>query len=240
MIVINCVSYVGPITNSSSEIFVCDTEKSLAMVEDILKDLIATHNKHSPGIAVSFESCFKPLEISKWGFDFWKVPETIRDLYEDLNLEETISSYTYPFGGKPLQSYKSNYEHYDEPYSDETKQRILKKNELQMLLFLEFIKQNEITCLDEVQTLIEKVQAQALLNEDRTYKFKWEIGLHCFQEEMSPLLLEAWDFFYFIESWNIKVDKGNVLIRSLEDNSVPYELFGAINSFLNGEGYHLG
>lgn len=109
-----------------------------------------------------------------------------------------------------------------------------------MLLFSEFLKQNEIPCLDEAQLLIEKAQSQALLNEDRTYKFKWDIALRQFQKEMSPLLSEAWGFFSFIEDWNIRVNKGNVLIRSLEDNSIPYELFGAINGLFDGENYHLG
>lgn len=96
---INCVSYVGPITNSSSEIFVCDTEKSIVLIEDILRDLIATYNKCYPDRSVSFEECFKPLEISKWGFDFWKVPQTVRDVYEELNPVKAGSNYSTPFGG---------------------------------------------------------------------------------------------------------------------------------------------
>ncbi len=32
------------ITNSSTELFVCDTDKSLKVIEEILRDLIETHN----------------------------------------------------------------------------------------------------------------------------------------------------------------------------------------------------
>jgi len=61
-------SFVDLITNSSSELFICETKKSVDAVKKILKTLLKEH----PGI--SFSSAFNEPEVSKWSFDITKFP----------------------------------------------------------------------------------------------------------------------------------------------------------------------
>ena len=67
-------SFIDVITNSSTELFVCNTDKSLKMVEEILKDILKTHNEEvkkgyidgHDGRALKFDDCFlKPYIYTK-------------------------------------------------------------------------------------------------------------------------------------------------------------------------------
>ena len=57
-IIINIHSFVDLITNSSTELFVLDTDKTLAVVKEILQNAIDLHNK-SMGTNLKFENVFK-------------------------------------------------------------------------------------------------------------------------------------------------------------------------------------
>ena len=58
IIVINNHSFVDTITNSSTELFVCDTGKSLELVKELLQELTNTYNKlHGEGY--TYEYMFK-------------------------------------------------------------------------------------------------------------------------------------------------------------------------------------
>lgn len=62
VIVINLHSFVDVITNSSTELFVCDTDKSIETVESILREKLkqfnALHNRE-----YVYEECFDPAYI---------------------------------------------------------------------------------------------------------------------------------------------------------------------------------
>lgn len=55
-------SFVDVITNSSSEIFVCDTDKSTGFTEDFLRKCLNTYN-FGTGASLDFEECFGPIEV---------------------------------------------------------------------------------------------------------------------------------------------------------------------------------
>ena len=63
VLVIETHSFIDVITNSSTEIFICDTDKTLDAVNEILHELIDNHNrlaKHSDKISpLVFENVFQ-------------------------------------------------------------------------------------------------------------------------------------------------------------------------------------
>lgn len=62
IIIINPQSFVDVITNSSSELFICNTEKSISMIKSILKSILDKHNKMK-GENHSYEDCFGEISI---------------------------------------------------------------------------------------------------------------------------------------------------------------------------------
>ena len=58
ILIINIHSFIDLITNSSTELFVLDTDKSLEVVKDILQEAINLHNKID-GSNLKFEDVFE-------------------------------------------------------------------------------------------------------------------------------------------------------------------------------------
>jgi hypothetical protein len=55
-------SFVDVITNSSSEIFVCDTDKSEKFIKEFLEKCLETYN-FGNGSNYAFDNCFGPIEV---------------------------------------------------------------------------------------------------------------------------------------------------------------------------------
>ena len=62
IIIINNHSFVDVITISSTELFVCDDDRSIVMVTEILEDMLSTYNK-AMNSELTFEDVFKPVRI---------------------------------------------------------------------------------------------------------------------------------------------------------------------------------
>ena len=61
--VINTHSVVDVITNSSTEIFVCNTDKSIEVVEQCLRAMLSVYNSEN-GYAQLFEDVFTSIRIA--------------------------------------------------------------------------------------------------------------------------------------------------------------------------------
>lgn len=61
-IIINIHSFIDVITNSSTELFVLDTEKSLEVVREILESAIDLHNK-THNTSLTFKECFEEPHV---------------------------------------------------------------------------------------------------------------------------------------------------------------------------------
>lgn len=160
MIVINTHSFVDLITNSSSELFVCDTDKSLDMVKQIIEKITRNYydemNEECPDI---WEDIFQEPTIVKKGFNLKEYPD-----------QETLNKAT-------------NYWH-------------------------------------EINTRVD-----------------WQIVENARQQIIEYFGIEGNEALI---DYNIKIKKGNILLRSADDNSVPYEIWDRIGSILNARRYHLG
>jgi hypothetical protein len=62
-ILVNLHSFVDVITNSSGELFVCDTEKSLETVKSLLHEMLDLYNKCNEGKAQPFDEVFGRISV---------------------------------------------------------------------------------------------------------------------------------------------------------------------------------
>jgi hypothetical protein len=71
ILVINAHSFVDLITNSSSELFVCNTNKSVDMVEVLLRKMLDLHNEIR-GTERRFDDCFGGVYAATDATDYLK------------------------------------------------------------------------------------------------------------------------------------------------------------------------
>lgn len=73
MLIIDLHSFVDLITNSSSELFVCDTDKSLDAIKELLQDMLNLSNKCN-GTKIKFEDAFGTIEFAEINIEnMWSV-----------------------------------------------------------------------------------------------------------------------------------------------------------------------
>ncbi len=84
LFVINKHSFVDLITNSSSELFVCNTNKSIEMIKNLLTKLIETHSELS-GVHYTYNGCFGKIEEAKYTYDLEKFDESVVLTYKSYN-----------------------------------------------------------------------------------------------------------------------------------------------------------
>jgi hypothetical protein len=249
LLVCSLHSFVDLITNSSSELFVCNTEKTVESVKELLQQLLNCHNAAAKDNCI-FEDTFGRVELANYKFQWSKVPSKIQEEYVYYNA---------PY---------CRYAEYLAEENDEVKKLIRQENVLRMKLkkegkedtffearqplwskygakqllaegklFIEFLKQNNFSTENIAFTkkLYKKAADEHLRHKD---------GLH-YQEikinsKQHPKLRTALQIFFEWKNYGITANKGDILIYSSTDNSIPYELFEMIVSYLNAERYHLG
>ncbi len=205
-------SFVDLITNSSSELFVCDTEKSLKAVKEIIEKIISNYydemGQDIPNSNTIWTNIFIEPYVIKKDFDLSTYPNqddvnkvSDWDYYDDQRIEidrKLRLQFPYPdsqYEKTTWQEKQDNpiYKEYDEKY---TKARI------------------------EAHQVIWKDRDAA---RDRIKKyFDLSKDNECFI------------------SYDIRVKKGNIILESADDNSIPYECWDRINTILHAVNYHLG
>jgi hypothetical protein len=258
LLVISPHSFVDLITNSSTELFVCDTEKTLQAVKELLAKLLKMHDELT-NEENTFESVFKEPYVAKYEFDFYNVPNDIRENYgkhcsygnpfvktncvfcnsrSNENEERTI------LDDKELRLRRS---YVGTLTDDEHKQFIKDRDELwtdygiksfeaTVNLFVEFLKQNSFTSVEIGDFL---TIAEATKKSHKEKKGGEHVWLN-YDVPANPKLSDAWDTFTHWEGYGITAKKGSILVESTSDNTIPYSLMDTISSYLNAERYHLG
>jgi hypothetical protein len=160
MLIINTHSFVDLITNSSSELFVCDTDKTLTAVKNIIEKITRNYyDEMSEDCPNIWQTIFNEPIVFKKDFDLRTFP--------DQEIVRMAFDYSYEINTK-----------IDWKTIDKARQQIIDYFDIQ--------------------------NCQELLN------------------------------------WDISVRKGNILLESASDNSVPYEIWDRIENILNARRYHLG
>jgi hypothetical protein len=277
LLIITPHSFVDLITNSSTELFVCSTKKSVEMVEELLKKLLLNHNEmlDTPNQYV-FSEIFKPVEIAKYTYDKELFSKDIVANYHNYHWEDDNYKYVSQrlrpdsYIQAEIEENKLRKEHpaivnrrkYEE---DETKEEQKKREEenrdywkqenriwtqvgvetlgAEVDLFIEFLKLNKAEqYIDLVNTWADKAKEDHL--KEQRGKF---VGLHRLvsaaednEDKIPKELAELFDFFTLVNGYEFSIHKGQILIYSANDNTIPYSLFEQIAEYFSARRYHIG
>jgi hypothetical protein len=207
---INIHSFVDLITNSSSELFVCDTQKSLETVKRLIEKIVKNYydeiDQPCPDV---WEDIFKLPEISEHDFDINDYPDK-----KVLEFNNTFLS--------------------DIPEYNEAQVKISKLNP-----FPEHCNKMSWDDRENNPDYIKWIETDSKLREKYLEPF-WVK-----KEEYRKKVV---DFFkargipnpQTLISYDIMVKRGDILLYSQDDNTVPYECWDRITGILNATHYHLG
>lgn len=265
LLVVSTHSFVDLITNSSTELFVCDTKKTVDAIKELLAILLQNHDSIT-GEKHSFESVYGTIKVSPYQFQWWDVPTTVKDRYKQYHEYCGFGRNKYsPVEFSPKESREKDIlqkQRWDIEKAYETREEGLyekdemeykrrwkaAKKEIDVLftpyganalkteseLFLEFLKQNKFTSIQikKAKSAFDK-KIKTHIKENRGEYANSHLPL-------SKKLEDAYEDFRTYCSWGITCKKGDVFIYSAEDNTIPYEMFGTIESYLNADRFHLG
>ncbi len=259
ILIIRPHSFVDLITNSSSELFVCSTDKTVEAVKEIIEKLIAMHGELS-GSRGDFTSMFGAIEVAKYDFDYAAIPWAIKEEYESYHDNPTSHVWTSNSGFRSTDRFRelerkdraSENKHntrekglydrdaveYDRRCTLYRKDKVViwkewneDKIKAEATLFKHFLSTNG---LDYVAEVDKTVKAWVKKKRDA-----FDDYLH-FDRDQCPALAQAYDEFSHLLSYGITIKKGNILVHSASDNSIDFELFGPLESYLGAERYHIG
>lgn len=272
--IISTSSFVDLITNSSSELFVCDGRKSIDMVKEIITKLLLAHDtiegtNYAPR---AFANVFHEPELTKWMWDPYAVPRELTDEYEKY----TEVKVHYPFGGYTSKNndlytqlenkfydwceqntraerlkypYTTHPEEYDriERKESAARSRIFKKYGIAKMkayaaLYKEFLKQNEYSQaeIDRVDAVVADTLKQKGKNYHWLSSFHYPSSKDVAGKWLADPMEEALYFFDTALRYDLHIQKNSVLIYTAEDNSAPYDIFAAMDSYLSARHIHLG
>ena len=210
LIIIPIQSFSDIITNSSSELFVLNTNNTIQKVKEILNSI--TFGYQDP-IIFNLES------YNKWKEDNSSVSNlesayfnTVEDWLIDLDSEDSLFEYR-------LQAFCN----------------IMEYNSLQVCYFRE----NNIPFYTEFMKFVKTIGLKSA-ERFSIYREKKEEECKKFfnQFEKSGNILPSW--WNPKEEDTVQGLNGKVLLLSCDENSIPYESFDFINEILNGYNLHLG
>ena len=220
-LIINPQSFVDVITNSSSELFICNSDKSVSLVKDILRDMLDKFNKEE-STDYDYNDCFGYVSIIK----------SIED----------ASNISY-FNGMPKT--------YEDALDEKRKDILcseFKKNNPELMLelskkrggYFEAREKAMEYANNQLTRIKRELKLSELSNDDKPIiPYWWKTGV--LKKESKELYDDNWSVwdnsndFDYVEKYF-----GKLLIFSKEDNSIPYELFDEIESVFSAERLHLG
>lgn len=260
--VISTHSFVDLITNSSTELYVCDAKKTLGAVESLLRKLLETHNEMME-TSYTFEQVFAPLTTANYNFSYWDVPQEVAteyEYYKEYGNPFCSSRHSFSYN-RPVNEEKSNLLVKEQairakyPYiKNKSEQEEQLRHKAQRAeedalwtdwgaralqseynLFIEFLKQNKFTAS---QIRIVRLEMEKEVAEHRRIKNGAEAWIK--GNFKGKKLNDARETFSTWESYGIHAKKGAVLVYSAGDNTIPYELMDALTDYLGAERFHLG
>ena len=211
--VIEIHSFVDLITNSSSELFVCDTNKSLTAVKEIVEKIIKNYydeqGESVPDSKTIWTTIFEEPSVIKKDYVLSEYPDQ-----EDV---KKITDWNY-------------YDKQQHAASDKVNKKFVEDPKFVEMSWDEKTKDPEWIAFNDARAeyrneLFDPIWADRNAARERIAKY---FGFKNADEAGT------------YASWNISVKKGNIVLYSADDNSVPYEVWDRINSILNARNYHLG
>lgn len=231
--VVNIHSYISVITNSSTELFVCNTKKKIKAVKEILQKILDGYNV--------IEDSHYTMDVfdEPWVFSLKKYREWVK---KDKELEaecQKSGNWDKRWAHEDRSKYGTikGWFHDDEDADDmkEMRKHIIEYGE-RIEMFFGCSTHGKNQYQDRIRNAAHKGG-----------KYDWEAG----KEELEKIYNEIDKSGTKPEWWNepwkhqycdtlVKDMDGNVIICGSGDNSIPYDIWEFIKSKLNGRNYHLG
>lgn len=215
--IINIHSFVDLITNSSSELFVCDTDKSIEAVKEVVEKIIQHYyiemEEKPPHNEKIWTEIFTEPTIATFNFDIDEYPKK-----EDLDVLSRESNDIY---GKIYVKIREWEEKNPCPVGVNVPDRYNNKQ------YKRWEKKREAF-------------SRPLYNE--AYKNINEAEKRIVDYFKIPEKYEYIVSYSMLEPYRYRtvIKKGDIILESAYDNSVPYECFDRINNILNGFNIHIG
>lgn len=266
LLVVSTHSFVDLITNSSTELFVCDSKKTLDATKELLATLLKHHDEVS-GESHSFDSVYGTIAVAKFNFDWYKVSAPVQDAYkyyhrycslgqnkyslvsyssdrnpEEEELEEDVRHLAIKFQIYEDGLYEKDKEEYNHRYAEYRKASDALWTEYGSRA-LKSEKDLFIEFLKQNDFSPENIDLASLTFDDEIERhIREKRGQHSWKQRQftSPELNEAYEAYSECSSWGITMKKGDIFVYSASDNTIPYLLFDTIASYLNADRYHLG
>lgn len=217
-------SFVDLITNSSSELFVCDVRKSLAAFKDILI-AIAADLEEPISAEDLFTSIFNEPTICEYNFDLLQYPKFQE--YQRVNSWNDRKKHPVHMACEEKQRlFRANN---PQPKNDEAAEKV-------------WYEQYH-ACDQEWDELEDKVRMEMLEWAFKVNNIPWTFKKPTGRRWARNGNDKFWDIarvFEDAQSWHYVLRKGIILLQSASDNSVPSELMDAIESTIPCKRYHQG
>ena len=229
-------SFVDIITNSSSELFVCSADKTVKAVKEILQEIADTHK-----VSLAFNSMFGKIYLSKitsQSCPEWTEYKKLHEYNRKHPLKEECV--------RQLQIWMKDKSHVQSPTYSEKGDQQQYERERQAYWEAEravsdsiYLVWNQIVN-DNHRAWVSSILKQSELDPDLLGKSpvvdRWgTVNYEIDRKSPEGKILEQIEL---VMSWSININKGDILIHSKDDNSIPYEMWDDINSTLGGSNYH--
>lgn len=205
VLIIKPHSFVDLITNSSSELFVCNTDKSEKAIKEVLEKIVKDY-----------------LAVSEYNY---KVSKIWGDVFEPT-LEKAKWSITHDMCRKFLDKQR-----------ELEKNRRARQDDHELKVWEEFFGDTECKLYEVPQGTPDDVLDKYEAAQYRRGSWLVEVDepLCVFINDTLGLPISS---AMYLE-YGITMDKGDILISSAGDNTVPYAVWEIINEVLNASHYHL-
>lgn len=264
-IIINIHSLIDFISNSSSELFICSINKTLETIKDILTDLA---KKRDIPHDVLFGTMIKEPSICQYDFDLDLYPNRA-EYRQFTSFNWDNKSQLEQETGEKWQEWEANnkIDYPKSPYKYGTDDYKKYQDEWYKTVYLKFLNSKKYKTYQEKKNKAYReihADLDKKRNEIQEEMLKWFFELNKIPytpitcpENLYSLKDPVWEKwqeednnniqfnnarneFEQAASYDYKLKKGNILIESQGDNTIPWKLMDDINAVLGGQRIHIG
>lgn len=210
-------SFIDVITNSSTELFVCNTDKTIETVKEILNTLIVGYNTRNE-TNYSLDVFNEPYVFDLKAYREWRKSEFDHQWGDKFN---NIQGWFYDDGDEEDMKYLRK-EYIEEGDSSNWGMGTRSTKPFAERIRMESCDEDGKWDYKRKDEAVNKIYKEIL--KDKSEKPNW--------------WTEPWKYSY--HNRLVKDLDGCVIITGSGDNSVPYDIWEYINTLLNGQNYHLG
>jgi hypothetical protein len=261
-------SFVDLITNSSSELFVCDTDKSIQLVKEIMVSLLTKYYLESlDSLAQDITFLGQDYFILYFGLKYrindkdkyspkntQDIKRLVREIYNGENGEEKIKDFIFHFSQEKIfHVLKSEYNFDSIGFFYNKKDSFhLKCHENSMYLHKYVrtkLKKMGIKSRHVFHSngrYIRKPNKSYLKHSNTIYRSCNKYGFKLLDQKVNYMFSkynidkEEHDDLLGYAWYGIDLKEGDIIIESATDNTIPYEIWEEINEVFNAKNYHLG